>query len=250
MPRSVHADQDHRVVVTAHGSLFSLVEGCGLWSVGARSTAVVDADQTARRAVQSGLAPWWSSMHAIRRSLFVQLTDPRIDQGNCAARKIGGVARHHCHAVYQGGGGNHRVGLTARIRHMQTRTLESHRRINRQDTSRKCRENMVLEPCSEQNRLSAVAALESKYSSFQLQHGDCRQVEAGRGDLPCPSDYIRIGLEVFSKFRDDIGVEQVHQSRSTSRGLIGLRTGWNSMSSMPGIASMSTMLTEPPASFW
>jgi len=74
---------------------------------------------------------------------------PGVEQLHTHRFKIDGVARYDRHGVRQGGRGNERIAIGARVRHMEPCTVLRHRGVNSQYAVGERRQSLIVQPGSE-----------------------------------------------------------------------------------------------------
>ena len=141
--------------------------------------------------------------------------------------------------MHERGSGNHGIALRLAVGNMERCAPAGDGDIDRKDATGKIGEDTLFEPCAQDHGLGWIAALDQQYAAFDLQDGDGRQEELGQLDVARPGPHMRIGVVRATQLRDDIGVEQVHQSRSAGREMSPSFAGSNSKSppSQPEMAS-------------
>ena len=170
---------------------------------------------------------------------------PGVQQAYVRGLEVTDVSCNHRQAVHQGSGRDEGVALRTWVWNMQPRAAPCDSGIDRKDSSVKSRQHVFVEPCAQEGGLRGISPLDEQDAQFELQHGNCRQEHRAGGRCLSPGGDPHVGLarSGLAQLGNDVGIEQVHQERSAGRKSGALaRTGSNSMSSRPGMASRSTML--------
>lgn len=150
--------------------------------------------------------------------------------------------------MHQGGRRDQGIGLVAAVGDVEMGTARRYRVVDGKDAPGEGRPDMVVQPGAEEAPLGGIAALDAENTALELEDGYGGDEEARRVTGLDPGGDGGVGLAVadLAQLGDDMGVEEVVQSRSTLRVLIAARGGSKSMSERPGMASAAPRLRCEP----
>lgn len=103
-----------------------------------------------------------------------ELQFPRIEKLNASGLKIGDVASYDYESVNESGRGDESVSLRYGIGHMQTRTAQRNCSVDRQNSIREGRQDLLMEPVTQKGALHWIAAFDQEQSDFVLEQSDAR----------------------------------------------------------------------------
>ena len=151
--------------------------------------------------------------------------------------------------MHERGGGDQGVAFRARVGDVELGAAPGDGYVHAEQPLAEPGEHPLLQPQPEHRALGGVAALDPQDADLQLQERDGREPEqAGRGVLR-PGAHGGVGADALAQLRDEVGVQEVGQSRSAGRRTGPARRGGSkSMPSPPGMASASSRLGPPPRS--
>ncbi len=100
---------------------------------------------------------------------------------------------------------------------MKLRTPASYSGVDCQDATSEARENMLVQPRAKNRTLSRISSLALQHALLDLQHGYGRDVELSRLHTlgPCNDPSVCPALLSLPELRDNVGIQQIHQLRST-----------------------------------
>ena len=145
----------------------------------------------------------------------------------------------------EGGGGDQGVAELFWVGNGEFRRQTGGCDVNMMDPAGEGRKDLGVQPGSQDRAFRNIPPLSAQNTGFQFMDGDDREEHGGGWDRLGPGGDIRMGLTQsdFTKFGDDIGVQQVHQSdKSTSRANPSARGKSMSTSSLPGGMAMRSMM--------
>lgn len=128
---------------------------------------------------------------------------------------------------------------------MQTGATPRDLTIDRQGMGGKRRYHLAIKPGAQRQALSGIASFNPQNALLKFQNSDHRNKKHARINGVCPGDDPRIRRPDLAQLRDDIRIEQEHQSRSAERVARLALGGSKSIASDSGMASTSTMRRLP-----
>lgn len=95
---------------------------------------------------------------------------PGVEHCHICGLKVSHVAGHNRHAVNKSSSRNESVALGAATGHVESGTPLGNSRINREDATVECRQNMAIHPSSQNRALFPVTSFDEEDSNLQFQY--------------------------------------------------------------------------------
>jgi hypothetical protein len=124
---------------------------------------------------------------------------PRIKQRNIDILEVRNIASHDRQAVNDRRRSNHGIPLRTSVRDVEARATHGHHGIDSQDAAFETRQDVVIDPGSEDRTLRWVLASDSKRAQFDLENRNGRKKEARQWNRICPFDYSYLAREASNK---------------------------------------------------